>query len=65
MAKMTAKQQRFCDEYLIDLNATKKIEIGGGFHTIAEWSRISGVKYETIRSRLKRGKTGNDLIKQG
>ena len=23
MAKMTAKQQRFCDEYLIDLNATQ------------------------------------------
>ena len=23
MAKMTAKQKRFCDEYLIDLNATK------------------------------------------
>ena len=23
MAKMTAKQQRFCDEYLLDLNATQ------------------------------------------
>ena len=23
MAKMTSKQQRFCDEYLIDLNATQ------------------------------------------
>jgi phage terminase small subunit len=23
MAKMTARQQRFCDEYLIDLNATQ------------------------------------------
>ena len=23
MAKLTAKQQRFCDEYLIDLNATQ------------------------------------------
>lgn len=23
MAKMTAKQMRFCDEYLIDLNATQ------------------------------------------
>lgn len=23
MVKMTAKQQRFCDEYLIDLNATQ------------------------------------------
>lgn len=32
MAKMTAKQQRFCDEYLIDLNATQAA-IRAGYST--------------------------------
>ena len=31
MAKLTAKQQRFCDEYLIDLNATQAAIRGGVF----------------------------------
>ena len=46
-------------------NSNKKIEINGECHTIAEWARISGVNYQTIRSRILRGKTGIDLIKQG
>lgn len=40
------------------------IKIGDTTHTIAEWSRISGVSYETIRSRIKAGKTGNELIRK-
>ena len=32
MARMTAKQQRFCDEYLIDLNATQAA-IRAGYST--------------------------------
>lgn len=27
MAKLTAKQQRFCDEYLIDLNGTRAYKV--------------------------------------
>lgn len=29
MARLTAKQKRFCDEYLIDLNATQAAIRGG------------------------------------
>lgn len=29
MAKLTAKQKRFCDEYLIDLNATQAAKRAG------------------------------------
>ena len=41
----------------------KFIEINGESHTIAEWARLTGIKYETIRSRVNRGVTGEDLLK--
>lgn len=56
---------RWADKIIQDNNRSinKIIEINGLSHTIAEWSRISGVKYETIRSRINRGVTGENLLK--
>lgn len=42
--------------------SNKHLTIDGETKTIAEWSRHSGVKYETIRSRIKSGITGKELI---
>lgn len=38
------------------------ITINGVEHTIKEWSEISGVKDDIIRSRLRRGITGTKLL---
>lgn len=57
MGKMTAKQQRFCDEYLIDLNATQAA-IRSGYsekyaHTNAnKLLQITTIK-EYIAARMK------------
>lgn len=56
---------RWADKLTQDNNrrSNKTIEINGEKRTIAEWSRVSGVKYETIRSRISRGCVGSDLIR--
>ena len=41
------------------------IEIGGETHTMKEWANITGISYDIIKYRVKTGKTGLDLIKQG
>lgn len=48
---------RWVDKYVQANNRSnnRKIEIDGEEKTIAEWSRISGVKPQTIRERLERG----------
>ena len=56
---------RWADKLTQDNNrrSNKTLEINGESRTIAEWSRISRVKYETIRSRISRGCAGSDLIR--
>lgn len=56
MAKMTAKQKRFCDEYLIDLNATQAaIRAGYSEKTAAEQGArlLVNVKVQTYIQKRK------------
>lgn len=40
------------------------VEINKEKHTLAEWSRISGIKYLTLYQRYLRGWNGEDLLKK-
>ena len=51
MAKMTAKQMRFCDEYLVDLNATQA-------------AIRAGYSEKTARSQGQRLLTNVDIQKE-
>lgn len=42
--------------------ATVKIEINESIKTLTEWSEISGVNKNTIRDRIRRGWSGEDLL---
>ncbi|MEG3071048.1 MAG: hypothetical protein HQP61_02255 [Peptococcaceae bacterium] len=57
---------RWADKYTQDNNRRSNvyIEMDGKKHTIAEWSRITGINKETIRSRIRSGKTGKELFKK-
>ena len=37
-------------------------ELNGVVHTLAEWSDITGIKYQTLFSRIKRGWSFEDAI---
>lgn len=41
------------------------ITINGETHTITQWASISGLHYSTLWKRMKKGISGEDLIKKG
>jgi len=70
MAKMTAKQQRFCDEYLIDLNATQAA-IRAGYSEKTAYSagqrmlkNVEAQKYISERKadRVERTEITQDMV---
>lgn len=54
MAKMTAKQQRFCDEYLIDLNATQAAIRAGYTAKYANTNASKLLQITTIQDFIKK-----------
>lgn len=38
------------------------VEAFGEAHTLAEWAEINKLSYNTIKTRLRKGKTGEDLV---
>lgn len=58
---------RWADIVVQNNNLSKNvyITIDGETHTMKEWSRITGVKYDTIKYRRKKGITGKELFEQG
>lgn len=53
MAKLTAKQQRFCDEYLIDLNATQAAIRAGYSKKTANRIGIENLSKPVIREYIE------------
>lgn len=56
MAKMTAKQQRFCDEYLIDLNATQAAIRAGYSEKRASEQAYQLLQKTTIQDYIRKRK---------
>lgn len=54
MAKMTAKQQLFCDEYLIDLNATQAAIRAGYSSKYANTNASKLLQITTIQKYIKK-----------
>lgn len=70
MAKLTAKQQRFCDEYLIDLNATQAA-IRAGYspntameqgHQLLQKTSVSGAIEAALAERSRRTGVNADRV---
>jgi len=54
VAKLTAKQQRFCDEYLIDLNATQAAIRAGYSSKYANTNASKLLQITTIKEFIKK-----------
>lgn len=54
MAKLTAKQQRFCDEYLIDLNATQAAIRAGYSPRTAEQAASRLLRFVKVQDEIAR-----------
>ena len=54
MAKLTAKQKRFCDEYLIDLNATQAAIRAGYSSKYANTNASKLLQITTIKEFIKK-----------
>lgn len=54
MARMTAKQRRFCDEYLIDLNATQAAIRAGYTEKYANTNASKLLQITTIQQFIKK-----------
>ena len=52
-----------CNEQLQNTRRTKHITIGGETKTLREWSVHTGLSRECIRSRMRKGASGRELIK--
>ena len=54
MGKLTAKQQRFCDEYLIDLNATQAAIRAGYSEKTAGVIGVENLKKPNIKAHIEK-----------
>lgn len=54
MAKMTAKQQRFCDEYLIDMNATQAAIRAGYSKKLANTNASKLLQNTTVKEYIEK-----------
>lgn len=66
MAKLTAKQQRFCDEYLIDLNATQAAIRAGYSSKYANTNASKLLQITTIKEYIEKrmAEKDSELIAQ-
>lgn len=63
---ITCSNRKYKDKYkkIIKVSDQQHIEINGEIRTISEWSKISGVRYDTLFKRIKNGVCVDELLKK-